>query len=154
MTVSGAKSGERELVTFKNGDLEYCIDIMQVREIRGWTPATPIPRAPDYMVGVINLRGTVLPVLDLRMRLGAGEKSDPTVRHAIIVVQDGDQLIGLLVEGVSDIISISEDLLHPTPDVSSAIARSFVTGIVTLEGRMISLLSLEQILPKVEREAA
>ena len=153
MAVSGSKSGERELVTFKNGELEYCIDIMQVREIRGWTPATPIPRAPDYMLGVINLRGTVLPVLDLRMRLG-GEKSDATARHAIIVVQDRAQLTGLLVEGVSDIISITEDMLHPTPDVSSAIARSFVTGIVTLEGRMISLLSLEQILPKIEREAA
>src|ERR1700733_10835762 len=105
MALSGSKSGERELVIFKNGELEYCIDIMQVREIRGWTPATPIPRAPDYMLGVINLRGTVLPVLDLRMRLG-GAKSEPTVRHAVIVVQDSNQLTGLLVEGVSDIISI------------------------------------------------
>ncbi|MBG1231795.1 chemotaxis protein CheW [Aestuariivirga litoralis] len=153
MALSGSNNGDRELVIFKNGELEYCIDIMQVREIRGWTTATPIPRAPDYMVGVINLRGTVLPVLDLKMRLG-GEKSEPTVRHAIIVVQGGDQLTGLLVEGVSDIISIKEDMLHPTPDVSSAIARSFVTGIVTLEGRMISLLSLEEILPKAALEAA
>ena len=143
----------RELIVFKIGEMEFCVDIIQVREIRGWTPATPVPHSPEFMIGVINLRGTVLPVIDLPARLGHG-RSDPSARHAVIVVQDDARITGLLVNMVSDIISVDSNSIHPTPDVSSAIARSFVSGIVTLEGRMISLLSLHDVLPGNERKAA
>jgi len=143
----------RELIVFKIGEMEFCVDIIQVREIRGWTPATPVPHSPEFMIGVINLRGTVLPVIDLPSRLGHG-KSEPSQRHAVIVVQEQDRMTGLLVDMVSDIISVEQKEIHPTPDVSSAIARSFVSGIVTLEGRMISLLSLEDVLPNLQRKAA
>ncbi|MBG1233216.1 chemotaxis protein CheW [Aestuariivirga litoralis] len=143
----------RELIVFMVGEMEFCVDIIQVREIRGWTPATPVPHSPPFVIGVINLRGTVLPVIDLPARLAKG-KSEPSARHAVIVVQDQDRMTGLLVDMVSDIISVDAALIHPTPDVSSAVARSFVSGIVTLEGRMISLLSLQDVLPSHERKAA
>jgi len=146
-------NGSCELVTFRGGDLEYCIDIRHVREIRSWTPATPIPGAPADMIGVINLRGTVVPVMDLGMRLGRA-KSDASARHAIIVVEMGEQLHGLLVEGVSDIISAGEAMIHRVPDMSSADSQACVHGIVTLDDRLISLLSLENVLPKQGLKAA
>ena len=75
-----AKDTQRELIAFRIGAQEFCVDIMSVREIRGWTPATPLPRSPGYMKGVINLRGTVLPIIDLGARFGL-ETSEPTARH-------------------------------------------------------------------------
>ncbi|MGL1418908.1 chemotaxis protein CheW, partial [Vibrio parahaemolyticus] len=86
------------------GTQEFCIDIMSIREIRGWTPATPLPKSPSFVRGVINLRGTVLPIVDLAVRLGFAP-SEPTARHAIMVSQIGQQVVGLLVEGVSDIFT-------------------------------------------------
>ena len=135
----GAKS--REMITFLVGAQEFCIDVMSVREIRVWTPATPIAHAPSYVAGVINLRGTVLPIIDFAARLGFPPAEPPT-RHAILVAQIGDQTVGLLVEGVSEILTITEDLIQPTPDVASEIAREFVSGIVATQNRMISLVAL------------
>ena len=143
----------RELIAFKVGDQEFCVDIMNVREIRGWTATTPIPHAPPYVVGVINLRGTVLPVLDLAGRLGK-DPVTPSHRHAIIVVQDEGRMTGLLVEAVSDIVTVSEEMIHPTPEVNDNDSCIFITGIVTLEGRMISLLSLPAVLPAKQIKAA
>jgi purine-binding chemotaxis protein CheW len=141
-----------ELVAFRVGNQEFCIDIMSVREIRGWTPATPIPHAPKFVRGVINLRGAVLPIVDLAARLGL-PSVDPTARHVTIVTQVGDRLVGLLVEAVSDILSLDPEMIQPTPDVASAIARTFLKGVVAIEGRMINIITLEAILP-AEREAA
>ena len=135
----GAKS--REMITFLVGAQEFCIDVMSVREIRVWTPATPIAHAPSYVAGVINLRGTVLPIIDFAARLGF-PPAEPTTRHAILVAQIGDQTVGLLVEGVSEILTITEDLIQPTPDVASEIAREFVSDIVATQNRMISLVAL------------
>ena len=94
---------EAEFVAFRAGGLEFCINIMTVREIRGWTPATAIPRAPSYIRGVINLRGVVLPIVDLGVRLGL-PAVEPTARHVIIVAQVGERAAGLLVDSVSDTI--------------------------------------------------
>jgi purine-binding chemotaxis protein CheW len=143
----------RELVAFRVGDQEFCVDIMSVREIRGWTPATAIPHAPGYVRGVINLRGTVLPIIDLAHRFGLPQ-TQPTDRHAIIVSQIGEQLAGLLVDAVSDILSTNDGSIQPTPEVASSLARSFVRGVLVLDGRMISIITLENILPPREREAA
>src|SRR6478752_8151648 len=90
-------SANREFVAFRVGAQEFCIDIMGVREIRGWTPATPLPHAPVYVRGVINLRGAVLPIVDLAMRFGLG-LTEPTPRSVIIVVQVHQQVVGLLVD--------------------------------------------------------
>jgi purine-binding chemotaxis protein CheW len=146
-------AGTRELIAFRIGTQEFCIDIMSIREIRGWTPATPLPKAPGFVRGVINLRGTVLPIVDLAVRLGF-MPSEPTARHAIMVSQIGQQIVGLLVEGVSDIFTVSDSDIQPTPDVASDMAKKFVRGVIAIDGRMISLISLNAVLPALEMEAA
>jgi purine-binding chemotaxis protein CheW len=154
MPDSAFKTGSsRELISFRIGEQEFCVDIMVVREIRGWTPATPLPRSPSYLCGVINLRGAVLPIVDLAARLGF-EATDPTQRHVIIVAQIGRQVVGLLVDAVSDILTVSDEIVQPPPDVASEMVRNFVQGLLAIEGRMISLISLDRILPHADREAA
>lgn len=143
----------RELIAFRIGDQEFCVDIRAVREIRGWAPATPLPGAPGYVRGVINLRGAVLPIVDLSGRLGLGA-AVPSARHVIIVARLGMRTVGLLVEAVSDILSISEEAIQPTPDVACDTVRSFVKGVIPMDGRMISLIALDGLLPEAEIEEA
>ena len=126
---------------------------MSVREIRGWTPATTLPRAPGFVRGVINLRGVVLPIIDLADRLGFAP-TEPTPRHVIIVAQTGRQVVGLLVDAVSDIIAMPADKVQPTPDVGSEAARAFVLGVMAIDDRMISLIALESVMPTLVGEAA
>lgn len=152
MTSSSSREA-RELISFKIGDQEFCVDIMSVREIRGWTPATPLPRTPVFVRGVINLRGAVLPIVDLGSRLGLAMAA-PTERHVIIVTRIEEQLVGLLVDAVCDIITVTDDQIQATPDVASDVVQQFVKGILSVEGRMISLIYLERILPDREAEAA
>ena len=118
---------------------------MAVREIRGWTHATPLPHSPSYVRGVINLRGAVLPIIDLKGRLGLGH-SEPTARSVIIVVQIETRLVGLLVDAVSEILATSLAAVQPTPNVSSDAAAQFIRGILALEGRMISWISLDHVI--------
>jgi purine-binding chemotaxis protein CheW len=144
---------KREMITFLVGAQEFCVDVMSVREIRVWTPATPLVHAPSFVCGVINLRGVVLPIIDFAARLGL-PPTEPTSRHAILVVEIGDQTIGLMVEGVSEILTISQDLIQPTPDVASQMAKDFVSGVVATDGRMISLIALHAILPRHGEQVA
>jgi purine-binding chemotaxis protein CheW len=148
-----ASADRRELISFRIGEQEFCVDIMAVREIRGWTQATPLPRTPDYVCGVINLRGAVLPIVDLSARLGLGAVK-PEPRHVIIVCRIGVQMVGLLVDAVSDILTVTDDLIQPTPDVGSDQVRAFVSGVMAIDGRMISLISLDRVLPAQDSEAA
>lgn len=145
--------GGRELISFRIGDQEFCVDIMMVREIRGWTPATPLPQAPIFVKGVINLRGAVLPIVDLGARLGLGT-AEPSARHVIIVVQVERQIVGLLVDAVSDIITVTDEMIQPTPDVASDLARNFVKGLLAIDGRMVSFISLDRVLPDHDLELA
>ena len=146
-------AASRELIAFRIGEQEFCVDIMAVREIRGWTPATPLPRAPGYMKGVINLRGAVLPIIDLGIRFGL-RTSEPTARHVIMVAHIGGRLVGLLVDAVSDIIQLKDEEVQATPDVASEHVKTFVKGIFAIDGRMISLIELDRIIPETEAEAA
>jgi purine-binding chemotaxis protein CheW len=143
----------RELISFRIGAQEFCVDIMAVREIRGWTAATALPQSPSFVRGVINLRGAVLPIVDLAARLGF-EATDASDRHVIIVAQIGAQMVGLLVDAVSDILTVTDDAIQPTPDVASDTAKTFVRGLLAIDGRMISLVGLDHVLPESEREAA
>jgi purine-binding chemotaxis protein CheW len=145
--------GARELIAFRIGDQEFCVDIMSVREIRGWTPATPMPHSPSYMKGIINLRGAVLPIMDLSARLGM-KATEPTDRHVIIVAQVKRQSVGLLVEAVSDILTITEENIQPTPEISSDLQRQFARGILAIDRRMICLVELDALFPDLESEAA
>jgi len=143
----------RELISFRAGEQEYCIDIMAVREIRGWSPATSLPHAPAFMRGVINLRGAVLPIMDFSARLGLAA-TEPSARHVIIVVSVDDKTVGLLVDGVSDILSVTDEMLQPTPDVACDRVRSLVKGLISLDERMISEVALDRLVPEREALAA
>ncbi len=143
----------RELISFRIGEQEFCVDIMAVREIRGWTPATPLPQSPPFICGVINLRGAVLPIMDLAARLGFAT-SETSARSVIIVVKVGERMIGLLVDAVSDILMITDDMLQVAPDVACDRVRSFVRGLISIDSRMISLIALDRLLPELDQLAA
>lgn len=146
-------AGMRELISFRIGAQEFCVDIMAIREIRGWTAATALPQSPSFVRGVINLRGAVLPIVDLAARLGF-ETTQASDRNVIIVAQIGEQVVGLLVDAVSDILTVTDDVIQPTPDVASETAKTFVRGLIAMDGRMISLIGLDRVLPEAELEAA
>ena len=145
--------GARELITFRVGEQEYGVAVTDVREIRGWTPATPLPRTPGYVRGVINLRGAVLPIVDMAARMGL-TASEPTVRNVIVVVWIRGQMVGLLVDAVCDILQVADADLQATPDLVGHEAHQFVSGLLSVEGRMIGLIRLEAVMPTEEAQAA
>ena len=143
----------RELVTFTVGAQRYCVDIMDVRELRGWSLATRIPHAPNFVHGVINLRGAVLPIIDLSARFGLGQ-ADPTARHVVMVVSIDRKLVGLLVDAVSDIIVVPRNELRAPPDTVGDELREFVEAFLTMEDRLIGLVKLAAINASAESLAA
>lgn len=153
MSTPESPSAEVELLSFRLADEEYSVDIMSVREIRGWTRATPLPHAPPHVRGVINLRGTVLPVVDLAVQLGMAPVPGNS-RNVIIVVQVGSQTTGLLVNAVSDILSLPRSELQPPPDLLADEEQSFIEALTIVDGRMIRVLDLRAVLPDQSAEAA
>jgi purine-binding chemotaxis protein CheW len=147
------KTKNLELLTFKLSDQEYSLDIMSVREIRGWTRTTPLPHAPSYMKGVINLRGTVLPVMDLAQRLGLAPR-EHTDRNVIIVVNHEETMTGLLVDAVSDIIALTSEDLQPPPDIQSTAGSNVVSALTLIDERMIRVLDLGSIVSQAQSNAA
>ncbi len=145
--VKSISQGARELIAYRIGDQEFSVNIMSVREIRGWTQATPMPHAPAYVRGVINLRGAVLPIIDMSARLGMKE-AEPTPRHVIIVAQVKSKTVGLLVEAVSDILTITDDNIQPVPEISSDLEKQYARGILAIDKRMICLIELEALFPE------
>ena len=136
-----------EVITFEIGEQSFCVDVRQVREIRGWTPETPIPHAPVFLRGVTNLRGAILPIVDAATRLGLAS-APPSARSVIVVIENGERLAGLLVDDVSDIIVVSPSDFHPTPDIASAPgACAYVDGLLCLDGRMVSRIAINEVLP-------
>lgn len=145
---------QSDVVAFRIGEQDYCIDIAIVREIRGWSPTTILPHAPPHVTGVINLRGAVVAVIDLAARLGLG-KTIPTPRHVIVIVTLGEQTVGLLADVVSDILGIEDQAMKPVPEVASDSTRAFITNVITMEdGRMLRKLDLSEVLPRRNGEAA
>ncbi|GLH81193.1 chemotaxis protein CheW [Bradyrhizobium sp. SSBR45G] len=131
----------QQFITFTLGDEEYGIDIMVVREIKGWTETTMIPNAPAHVRGVINLRGIIVPIFDLRARFGVGV-TVPTSMHVVIIVAAGTRTVGLLVDTVSDIISVDPKEIRDVPDMGVPIEDQFLEGLVAIENRMVTLVSL------------
>ncbi|MCA0255919.1 MAG: chemotaxis protein CheW [Proteobacteria bacterium] len=152
-TARNLTNGDRELIAFRIGDQEFCVNIMSVREIRGWTPATAMPHSPHYLLGVINLRGAVLPIVDLSARLGM-KPAEPSQRHVIIVAQVKNQVAGLLVDAVSDILTVTDDNIQPVPEVSSDLERQYARGIFAIDNRMICMIELDALFPDNMSEAA
>lgn len=147
------RRSDLELLSFRIGDQEYSVDIMSVREIRGWTNATPLPHSEPSIRGVINLRGTVLPIVDLALRLGL-DSIGLNERSVIIVVQIGGRSLGLLVDAVSDILSIRRSELQAPPDTHSTEGPAFVHALTIIEGRMLRILDLDALHPQREEVPA
>ncbi len=134
----------QQFITFQIGEQVLGIDIMAVREIRAWSPTTALPHVANYVRGVVNLRGTVLPVMDLRARLGWGETA-PSARHVIMVVRVNEKLQGLIVDAVNDIVTIDEDNLQAPPDVSGKNLGEIIRGLASIEDRMVMILALDAL---------
>jgi purine-binding chemotaxis protein CheW len=135
----------RQYITFLANGQEFASPIMAIREIRGWVDTTPLPNVPNYVRGVINLRGTVLPVIDLKARLGLGQ-TEVTPKNVIIVIDTDHRQTGLLVDAVSDIISVSSDDIQPPPEMMQNDSSSrYVEGIAVRDGRMVTLLGIAEL---------
>jgi purine-binding chemotaxis protein CheW len=133
-----------QVVSFKVGQEHYGIDIQGVREIRAWQVATQLPNTPPFVRGVINLRGTIVPVLDLRARFGQGTTA-PSAAHVIIVVTVGIRIIGILVDAVSDIVTLPKGDIKPVPVMEGSAADDCLDGLVTVHEQMIALVSIERV---------
>ncbi|SDZ46626.1 purine-binding chemotaxis protein CheW [Jannaschia faecimaris] len=142
-------AGTPELLTFKCGGQGYAVDIMSVREIRSWSEPTPLPHAPPFMRGMVNLRGSVLPVMDLAQRMGQARTPDDP-RSVIIVIQQNNRVHGLLVDAVSDIVHPSLDQLQDVPRVTAGDQESMAEQLFVVDETMVQVLSTARILPKVE----
>lgn len=140
----GNTSPQIQLLTFTLGDEEYGVDIMRVKEIRAWSDTTRLPNAVKYMRGVINLRGLVVPIFDLRMRFGM-EKTEAHKKNVVIIIRLPERVIGILVDTVSDILNLQENDISPAPAMETGIDSAFVNGIVSVQERMVVLLELEKM---------
>jgi purine-binding chemotaxis protein CheW len=134
-----------QLISFAIGDDQYGVDIMAVREIKGWTDITPLPRQSEYVRGVVNLRGVIVPIVDLRCRFGQG-LTKATPLHIVIIVQIATKPIGLLADRVLDIVSLDETQIKPVPKVAQSQGVSFLSGLITTEAGMIALIDLPDLL--------
>jgi purine-binding chemotaxis protein CheW len=134
-----------EFINFAVGVEQYGVDIMSVREIKEWSNVTHLPKQPDYVRGVLNLRGIVLPIIDLRCRFGQG-LTECTPMHIIIIVQSEGRQFGLLADKVLDIVSFEPELMQPIPPVARSSHARFLAGLVTVESTMIALIDLPRLL--------
>jgi purine-binding chemotaxis protein CheW len=143
----------RQYITFLATGQEFAADIMTIREIRGWTDTTALPHVPDYVRGIINLRGMVLPVIDLKARLGLG-LTEASPKHVIIVVNSSERTVGLLVDAVSDILTVTQQEIQSVPDVMRENQNDYVEGIAVLDGRMVTLLGMGKLTSSFNLETA
>jgi purine-binding chemotaxis protein CheW len=142
---AGLAADSAEFINFAIGEEQYGVDIMAVREIKEWSNVTHLPRQPEYVRGVLNLRGSVLPIIDLRCRFGQGlTECAPT--HVIIIVQIEGRQVGLLADRVLDIVSYEPADVQPVPNVARSAHARFLAGLVTREDSMIALIDLPNLL--------
>jgi purine-binding chemotaxis protein CheW len=134
-----------QFISFAIGDDQYGVDIMAVREIKGWSEITHLPRQPEYVRGVLNLRGAIVPIIDLRCRFGQG-LTEATPLHIVIIVQIAARQVGLLADRVLDIVSIETAKVQPVPRIANSSRLNFLSGLVTIESGMIALIDLPNLL--------
>lgn len=144
----GNDSNSSQFLTFILGNEEYGVDILQVQEIKGWDRVTPIPNTPDYIKGVINLRGAIVPIIDLRQRFTLESISyGPTTVVIVLKVsaQDKERTIGIVVDAVSDVYNIAVDDMKAPPDFGD-IDVEFVKGLATVDDKMVIILNIDKLL--------
>ncbi|GGY59956.1 chemotaxis protein CheW [Marinobacter zhanjiangensis] len=139
--VAAAAGAEREFLTFRLGEEEYAIDILKVQEIRGYGGVTRIARAPSFIKGVINLRGTIIPIVDLRDRFGVGELTYDEFT-IVIVLNLSDRVVGIVVDSVSDVMRLTEDHIRPAPDFSTAVDTRYIEGLADMDDGMVIVLEI------------
>jgi purine-binding chemotaxis protein CheW len=142
---SHSAPGLTEFISFAIGDDRYGVDIMAVREIKEWSNVTHLPKQPEYVRGVLNLRGVIVPIIDLRCRFGQGV-TESTPMHIIIIVQIDGRQVGLLGDRVLDIVSFEESKIQPVPKVAQSARVNFLSGLVSIEGTMLALIDLQNLL--------
>jgi purine-binding chemotaxis protein CheW len=141
MTTSGA----REYLTFRLDQEEYGIDILKVQEIRGYEPPTRIANAPAFIKGVVNLRGTIVPIVDMRLKFGCS-KAEYNTFTVVIVLNLHQRIVGIVVDSVSDVMELAADNVKAAPDVESVIDSDSVLGLGSLGDRMLILLDIERLM--------
>ncbi|PKH26385.1 chemotaxis protein CheW [Enterobacterales bacterium CwR94] len=149
--LGGDENLGQEYLIFTLGNEEYGIEILKVQEIRGYDRVTRIPNAPDFITGVTNLRGVIVPIVDLRVKfnLGTHEIDSDTV---IIVLNLNDRVVGIVVDGVSDVVSLNVDQIKPAPDFSATLSTKYLLGLGLLNERMLILVDIEKLLNSEEME--
>jgi purine-binding chemotaxis protein CheW len=141
---TGFNADGQQFLTFRLADEDYGVEILRVQEIKGYSRVTPLPNTPPEIKGVMNLRGTVVPILDLRIRFGLPE-NEYTRFTVIIVVTVGVKVVGLIVDAVSDVLNVGASELVPTPDLGSGVDTSFMTGMARTGERLVTLLNIDRL---------
>ncbi|WP_019656709.1 chemotaxis protein CheW [Variovorax atrisoli] len=138
-----------EVVTFKLGDEEYGIDIQKVQELRGYDAVTRITNAPEYIKGVVNLRGIIVPIIDMRIKFKLGE---PTYDQftVVIVLNIGGRVVGMVVDSVSDVITLTGEQIKPAPEMGSVLDADYLIGLGTLDERMLILVDIDRLMSSQE----
>ena len=144
-----ARQAALEALVFELGGEEYAVDILKVQEIRGYDKVKPIPRSPDYLKGMINLRGVVVPVLDLRVRFGIAEPRYDAFT-VMVILRIAARIVAVVVDGVSDVVRLPAHELKPAPTLGSVVDSSFIAGVATPGDRMVLLLDIEKLLSSGE----
>ena len=146
-----ADGAGRELLTFTLGNEEYGLDILKVQEIRGYDAVTAIANAPEFIKGVINLRGIIVPIVDLRIKfhLGKIEYDQFTV---VIILNVASRVVGIVVDGVSDVIALNASQIKPSPEFSSTLDTQYISGLGTIDERMIIVMDIEKLLSSRDME--
>lgn len=134
-----------EYLTFTLGKEEYAIDILKVQEIRSYDSVTRIAGAPAFIKGVINLRGAIVPIIDLRIKIGVGE-AEYTAFTVVIIMHVGGRVVGAVVDGVSDVMAFAEDAIKPAPEFSSSVGAEYIAGLATVDQRMLIVLDIENMM--------
>ena len=138
-----------QYLTFIVADEEYGVDILCVQEIRGWESATPLPNAPDHIKGVINLRGTIVPVIDLRTCFSL-EVVDYSPLTVVIVLKvktaQGSRTVGIVVDAVGDVYTLNPRDMKPAPDLGDSVATEFIRGLANIDNKMVILLDMDRLL--------
>lgn len=142
---NGAEAGIREYLTFTLGAEEYGVDILKVQEIRGYDAVTRIPDAPDFIKGVINLRGTIVPVVDMRLKFKLA-RADYNEFTVMIILNIARRVVGMVVDGVSDVMQLTAEQIRPAPEFGGAINTRYITGLGTLDQRMLILVDIERLM--------
>jgi purine-binding chemotaxis protein CheW len=142
-------SEDQQYLTFNLADEYYGVDILKVQEIKGYTTVTRIPNTPNYLKGVLNLRGTIVPIVDLRMKFGMGT-TDPTPFTVMVVVNVRNRIMGFMVDAVSDVLDLNAKNIQPPPELGSAVDITFVAGIGNSNDRLVTLLDIDRVLTEEE----